>query len=164
LPSRSIIPETTDCAPIPEFPNLSARAGELAARDPDYRRQLFSGGSHPDRRIRAVYATAPAVARAVTIASLQAIRIPVRIVHGSNDTTISAAFNAERYATWILDATTTTVPGAAHYAFLDTCTPLGKQELPAICADAPGVDRDAVHAAVARDAIEFFAEHGLAAD
>jgi predicted dienelactone hydrolase len=151
-----------DCGPLPEFPNLSARATALAARDPSYRRQLSSGGSDPDRRIRAVYAIAPAVAQAVTIASLQAIRTPVRIVHGSNDTTVAPAFNADYYVRWIPHATAMTVPGAAHYTFLDTCTPLGERNLPAICVDAPGVDRDAVHAAVARDALDFFAAHGVA--
>jgi predicted dienelactone hydrolase len=150
-----------DCASIPEFPDLSARAGALAARDPVYRKRLLAGGSYPDPRIRAVYAIAPAVAQAVTIPSMQAIRIPVRIVYGSNDTTVAPAFNAERYARWIPHAAAMTVHGAAHYTFLDTCTPLGKHILPAICVDPPGVDRDAAHAAVARDAIDFFAAHGL---
>jgi predicted dienelactone hydrolase len=151
-----------DCGPLPEFPNLSARARALAARDPAYRRRLLSGGSYPDPRIQAVYAIAPAVAQAVTVASLQAIRIPVSVAYGSNDTTVAPAFNAGYYSRWIPHATAMTVPGAAHYTFLDTCTPLGKHTLPAICADTPGVDRDAVHAAVARDAIDFFTTHGLA--
>ncbi len=150
-----------DCGPLPEFPNLSARAQALSARDSDYRQRLTSGGGYPDPRIRAVYAIAPAVAQAVTVASLQAVSVPVRIVHGSNDTTVAPAFNADYYARWIPQATAMTVPGAGHYTFLDTCTPLGKQYLPAICADGPGVDRDAVHAAVSRDAIDFFAAHGV---
>jgi predicted dienelactone hydrolase len=151
-----------DCGPLPEFPNLSARAAALAARDPAYQRLLMSGGGYSDPRIRAVYAIAPAVGQAVTIASLQATRIPVRIIHGSNDTTVAPAFNADYYARWIPNATALTVPGAAHYTFLDTCTPLGKQYLAAICVDAQGIDRDAVHAEVAHDALDFFAAHGLA--
>jgi predicted dienelactone hydrolase len=151
-----------DCGSIAEFPDLSARAEALAARDPAYRKRLFSGGSYPDPRIQAVYAIAPAVAQAVTIPSMQAIRIPVRIVYGSNDTTVAPAFNADRYARWIPHATAMTVPSAAHYTFLDTCTQLGKHILPALCVEPPGVDRDAAHAAVARDAIHFFGTHGLA--
>src|SRR5580658_8447767 len=104
-----------DCASFPEFPNLSKRAGALAARDPAYARRLATGGSYVDQRIRAVYAIAPAVAQAVTVASLKSIRIPVRIVYGSNDVTVSPKFNADRYLRWIPHATGMTVAGAAHY-------------------------------------------------
>ena len=53
-------------------------------------------------------------------------------------------------------ASTLTISGAGHYIFLDTCTSAAKRSLPAVCDDRPGVDREAVHQQVARDAIAFF--------
>lgn len=75
---------------------------------------------------------------------------------------MAAGLNADRYARRIPSATAMSVPGAAHYTFLDSCTPLGKRTLPALCVDGPGVDRDAIHAAAVRDAIGFFAMHDVA--
>jgi predicted dienelactone hydrolase len=150
-------PDTTNCQSPPEFQDLIAKATALQKSDPSYVKAL-AGSTAPvaDSRVRAIYAIAPPLGAAVTAQSLQAIRIPVRIDYGTNDTTVTPSENAMVYAKTIPGATLLAVTGAAHYTFLDTCTPLGVQRIGTICIDAPGVDRDAVHALVANDAIAFF--------
>jgi len=140
-----------------ELPNLKQRAKTLMADDPNARAALTTGVyAEHDPRIRAAFAIAPAVGPAVTSKSLRAIDVPVRIAYGSNDDTVLPQFNARKYAATIPRATVLVVLNAAHYTFLDTCTALGKSLLPLPCADPAGVDRSAVHAAVAADAASFF--------
>jgi predicted dienelactone hydrolase len=148
---------TVNCQSPPEFPDLVEKATALEKSDPSYAKAL-AGSMVPvaDSRVRAIYAIAPPAGDAVTTQSLQAIRIPVRIAYGTNDTTVTPPENAMVYAKTIPGATLLTVTGAAHYTFLDTCTAFGVQRIGTICLDAPGVDRDAVHALVASDAIAYF--------
>jgi predicted dienelactone hydrolase len=146
-----------NCQSPPEFPDLVEKMAALQKSDPSYAKAL-AGSNQPvsDSRVRAIYGIAPPGGDAVTTQSLQTIHIPVRIAYGTNDTTVTPSENAMVYAKTIPGATLLTVPGAAHYTFLDTCTALGVQRIGAICTDAPGVDRDAVHALVANDAIAYF--------
>jgi hypothetical protein len=44
----------------------------------------------------------------------------------------------------------------AHYVFLDSCTAVGRKNVPLLCVDAQGVDRDAIHADTVRRALQFF--------
>jgi predicted dienelactone hydrolase len=75
---------------------------------------------------------------------------------GHSDTVTPPSTNAQRYAALIPGAQLTVLPGAVgHYTFLHECTPRGVQLLP-ICRDGPGVDRAAIHDAVAASALEFF--------
>jgi predicted dienelactone hydrolase len=147
-----------NCQPPPEFPELISKMNALLASDPSYAKAMTSGGGDvSDSRVRSVYAIAPAVGESVTVASLRAISVPVRVVFGTNDVTVAPPQNALRYASAIPGATLMTVPGAGHYTFLDTCTADGKALIPGpVCTDGPGVDREAIHAQVARDAIAFF--------
>ncbi|HVG27428.1 MAG TPA: hypothetical protein VM865_07465 [Acidobacteriaceae bacterium] len=115
-----------------------------------------SGESFRDPRVRAVFAIAPAFAMTLTRESLHAMRLPVEIVAGSADPIATPRENADYVRSNIRGAHETVLPGVAHYTFLDTCTAAGKAHLGVLCEDPAGVDRDAVHAQVAAEAVKFF--------
>ena len=116
-----------------------------------------AGDSYRDPRIRAVFAIAPAVARAFTPASLQTIAIPVEIVAGAADPLAPPADNAQFFAANIKAAKLTILPGGVgHYTFLDVGTEAGKKQIPQLFVDNPGVDREAIHKQVSQMAAEFF--------
>jgi len=146
------------CKAPPEFPDLVGKSAALAANDPAYAKALRgAGASYHDRRIRAVFAMAPALGPAFTPASLKAIAIPVAIVAGAGDSIVPVDANAQYFAAQISGATLTLFPGGVdHYTFLDECTPEGVSTVPQICADRPGVDRAAVHNQAIGLAAKFF--------
>lgn len=152
-------PGITDliCYDPPEFSGLTKQAFALARSDPRYASALTqSSSSHRDQRIRAVFAIAPVNLR-ITPASLEHISIPVEIVVGASDPIVPAPANASYLADHIPGAKLTIYPGGVqHYTFLDTCTPMGVQQRPDLCADKPDVDREAIHAEVAGRALRFF--------
>ncbi|MFM0645194.1 alpha/beta hydrolase [Paraburkholderia bryophila] len=116
-----------------------------------------SGASYRDPRVKAVFAIAPALGEALTAESLAAITIPVSLVAGAGDVTAPVDTNIRRIAASMPKASVTFVPDAWHYTFLDTCLPAVATRLARICRDNPGVDRDAVHAKTAAQAVDFFA-------
>ena len=145
-----------DCNP-PEMPDLMEKFKAIK-QQPDLQRAMqHSGDSYRDPRIRAVFAIAPAVARAFTPESLQKITIPAEIVAGGADSIAPPAENAEFFAANIKDAKLTILPGGVgHYTFLDVGTESGKKQFPKLFVDNPGVDREAVHEKVDEMAAEFF--------
>jgi pimeloyl-ACP methyl ester carboxylesterase len=103
-----------------------------------------------------VFAIAPVDIR-LTAESLGRISIPVEIVVGAGDPIAVPKANAEVLAREIPGAKQTVYSGGVgHYTFLDTCTALGRQQSAGFCVDAAGVDRDAIHAEAARQAVIFF--------
>ena len=144
------------CNP-PEMPDLLQKFKAIQ-QQPDVQEAIHhTGDSYRDPRIRAVFAIAPAVARAFTPESLQKITIPVDIVAGAGDTMAPPTENAQFFADHIPGATVTILPGGVgHYTFLDICTPAGKKQFPPICVDNQDVDRIGVHARVAQMAADFF--------
>jgi predicted dienelactone hydrolase len=145
------------CQSPPEFPDLVPKAEALRKSDASYANALANSNvSVADPRVRAVYAIAPAIGEAVTLNSLHDIDLPVRIAYGTSDAIAPPPENALRYTNWIPGATALSIAGAGHYTFLDTCMPSATRTIPALCVDAPGLDRNAVHAQVASDAIAFF--------
>jgi predicted dienelactone hydrolase len=147
-------PEATLCH-VPEMKDMGSPDQMLQAVRKTSRESLArSADSFRDQRVKAVFAISPAVGETLTQDSLHAIRIPVGIVVGNADPNRD---NADWIRSNIRSAQETVLPGGvAHYTFLDTCTAAGKSTLGVYCADAPGVDRDAVHAQVATTAITFF--------
>ena len=149
------------CQAPPEFGDLRAKAKALADTDEAYRATLANDGrSYRDPRVRAVFAMAPALGPTFLRESLERIDIPVAIVAGAADAIAPVGNNARFYAAHIPHAELTIFPGGVgHYVFTVDCTPAGRAAVPARCIDAPGVDRDAIHAATVRPAEEFFALH-----
>jgi predicted dienelactone hydrolase len=144
------------CNP-PEMPDLFQRF-QAIEQQPEMQDAIrHSGDSHRDARIRAVFAIAPAVARAFTPRSLQQISIPVEIVAGASDQIAPPAENAAFFAKNITEAQLTILNGGVgHYTFLEVCTDAGKKQWPQLCVDNPGVDRQAIHTETGQMAADFF--------
>jgi predicted dienelactone hydrolase len=142
----------------PEFPDLRARAKALADSDEAFRAALANDSrSYRDKRVRAVLAMAPGRGPASTFLpeSLERIDIPVAIVAGAAN-----ASGARFYAARIPHAEMTIFPGdVGHYVFMPRCTAEGCVAFPALCIDAPGVDRDAIHVQTSELAKAFFARN-----
>jgi predicted dienelactone hydrolase len=157
--------EQKDACNPPEMPDQMEKFKAIR-QQPDVQQALQdSGDSYRDPRIRAVFAIAPAVARAFTPQSLQKITIPVEIVVGAADPIAPPGENAQFFAANIQSAKLTILPGGVgHYTFLDACTEAGKKQLPRFCVDNPGVDREAVHRQVAAMAAEFFEKQLVSAN
>ena len=144
------------CNP-PEMPDLMEKFKAIKQQPGVQQSLQRSGDSYRDPRIRAVFAIAPAVARAFAPDSLQKIAIPAEIVAGAADPIAPPAENAQYFAANIKGAKLTILPGGiGHYTFLDVGTDAGKKQLPGFFVDNPGIDREAVHKQVAGMAAQFF--------
>jgi predicted dienelactone hydrolase len=145
------------CEPQPEFPDAPKIFAQLKETDPVVKESLFhSGDSFRDKRIKRVFAIAPALGSGFTQAGLAAIRIPVFVVVGEADKVAPPRTNAQRYVRYIKRAKLRILPGEiGHYTFLAECNAHGKSVLD-LCRDAASVDRGAVHRQVAEMAFEFF--------
>jgi predicted dienelactone hydrolase len=154
-------PDQVSCKPPPEFPDLIAKSNALAATDPAYVKALHEeGASYRDSRVRAVFTMAPALGPAFAPASLKAIAIPVAVVAGAQDSIVPIDANAKYDAAQIPHAVLTIFPGDVdHYVFVDECTEAGRDSLPLLCVDRPGVDRAAIHDETLDLAAKFFATH-----
>lgn len=114
-------------------------------------------GSHRDRRVRAVLALAPVFGPGVTTASLRAVRTAVTIVGPVQDELVPYDLNARRYARTIPGARLERVREAGHFVFMPVCSEAGRLLVAQVCVDrTANVDRAAVHARVAADAVAFF--------
>ena len=143
------------CSSPPEFPTLIEDFRKLIRERPEVVKH--AGDSYRDPRVRAVFAMAPALGPAFPAAGLNKIAIPVKIVAGESDQNVPIASSAKYFAAQIPGAKLFIFPGnVAHYVFLDSCTDAGRRNLPALCVDGKGVDRDQVHAYTAQMAGEFF--------
>jgi predicted dienelactone hydrolase len=143
------------CSSPPEFPSLVEEFRKLIRTHPEVLQH--SGDSYRDARVRAVFAMAPGLGPAFSASSLATIAIPVEIVAGESDHNVPVALNAKYLAAKIPGASLHLFPGkVAHYVFLDSCTDRGRETLAGLCVDARGVDRDAIHAATVRRALQFF--------
>jgi predicted dienelactone hydrolase len=141
-----------------EFPHLGRWATITYLASPSLRASITnSHSSHADARIRAVFAIAPALGPAFAPETLEKISLPVEIVAGADDAVVPVGSSAHYFADHIPHAKLTLYPGGVgHYTFLGTCTENGKKTRPAICNDASGVDRAAIHEQAAKTAVEFF--------
>jgi predicted dienelactone hydrolase len=144
------------CRP-PEMDRLKGGALKTSDVSPEMKASMARAGeSYRDRRIRAVFAIAPALGEALDSTSFADVDIPVFLTAGTNDVTAPVATNIHRIAGFMSNAKVVMVPGAAHYTFLDVCLPAAAERLANICVDPPGVDRDKVHAETLERAVDFF--------
>ena len=116
-----------------------------------------AGDSYRDKRIKAVFAIAPALGEAFDATSFDDVSIPVSLVAGTQDPIAPVNTNLHRIAGLMHDAKVNMVSGAAHYTFVDDCLPGVVDHLATLCKDPAGVDRDAVHAQTIDWALGFFA-------
>ncbi len=142
----------------PEFPGLTQKVSELMASDSVYRESLNRAeNSYRDKRIKAVFAIAPALGPAFKPGSLKRISIPVEIIAGAADTIVPISDNAKFFKDNIPASSLNIIPGAVgHYTFLAKCTDFGREVIPSLCIDPPGVNREAVHEKTVKMVLEFF--------
>ena len=145
------------CEPQREFPDAPGLFEELKKTDPVVQESLrHANDSFRDKRIKRVFAIAPALGSGFTKAGMGNIKIPVFIVVGKADKVTPLATNAQRYANLIKGARLTVLPGEiGHYTFLAECNSHGRAVVD-ICRDGEAIDRAAVHQRVAQLAFEFF--------
>ena len=127
----------------------------------DYDERVKEAVSHShesfrDVRIRAAFAIAPVLGPVMTKASLAEVRVPVRIVVGSQDDQAFPDVNARPIASAIPNAELEIIPNVAHYTFLARCSLFGKVFVRSLCTDPDGIDREEVHRRVSADALTFF--------
>lgn len=146
-----------------EFPDLGKVWEELMATDPAFRSAVAEHArSYRDERIRAAFLLNPALGTAFDADGLADVKVPVHIVVTEGDEETPPRHNGQRYAELIARAELTPIPGpAGHYVFLAEPTAAGRQQLGALCVDAPSVDRKALQAQAAALAASFFAQHGV---
>ncbi len=144
-----------------EFPDIADHIHRLLTSNPEFRRsRQRQGESFNDDRVKAVFACAPAPpVRAFTEASLKGIKVPVGMIVGGGD----AEAPHRDCAVWLhrrLPDSRLTVLGdeVGHYVFLCEATEAGRALETDICADAPGVDRRAIHDQAADLALNLFRE------
>jgi predicted dienelactone hydrolase len=145
------------CEPQHEFPDAPRLFEELRRTDPLVQESLrHASDSYRDKRIKRIFAIAPALGSGFTASGLSKVKIPVRIIIGQADKITPLTTNAQRYANLIKGARLTVLPGEiGHYTFLAECNAHGKAVVD-ICRDAESIDRTAVHQRVAQLAFDFF--------
>jgi predicted dienelactone hydrolase len=115
-----------------------------------------AGASYRDKRIKAVFAIAPALGEAFDSTSFVDVEIPVSLAAGTADVTAPPDTNIHRIARLLRAPNVAMVQGASHNTFLDNCVPQVVDQLATVCTDDPGVDRDAIHEQTAHRILDFF--------
>lgn len=143
------------CGAVPENPTAEEDLKKIMDTDAVVIASLKRvSNSYLDKRVKAVFAIAPALGYAFD--NLASIKIPVEIVVGAKDTSSPAKTNAEIFHRLIKNSKLVILPGeVGHYVFLSECTQAGKDLIP-ICRDAETVDRAAIHREVSQMALKFF--------
>jgi predicted dienelactone hydrolase len=144
------------CRP-PEMDRLKDTADVPKGGSPEMLASIArAGASYRDKRIKAVFAIAPALGEAFDGASFADVHLPVFLIAGTADVTVPVETNVRRVAGFMRDARLVMLSGAAHYTFLDTCLTASVERLASICKDGPGVDRDAIHRQTVEQVLTFF--------
>jgi predicted dienelactone hydrolase len=99
---------------------------------------------------------APALGQAFHADSFKEITASLALVGGDQDRIVPPASNIRRYASFLPTAEVTMIEGAGHYSLLDDCIPKAADDVPLLCAELPGVNRDAIHARIVDLARNFF--------
>lgn len=135
-----------------------AEASRLLREQGRLRASLADAGADwRDARIRAGLALAPVHGALLTQQSLAAIRSPVHLIASEADEQAPPSATARPVAAALPGATLHVLTGVAHYGFLSPCTPEGRQQAAAICSDAEGPARQALHPQLAAEVLAFFA-------
>ncbi|MFC3129348.1 alpha/beta hydrolase family protein [Coralloluteibacterium stylophorae] len=153
--------EVAGCRPPPEAATLGEdlherlRPGAGAEAATVRGSRIRAGADRRDRRIRAVYAMAPALTPAFAPASLRGIDLPLRAVVGTDDDQAPVHAQVAPAIMAIPEAELEIVEDVGHYAFLARCTWRGRLMASPLCRDG-GRGREALHRMVADDAAAFF--------
>ncbi len=113
----------------------------------------------PDPRVRAVLLAAPALGFLFAPDGLEAVPLstPFRIWRAGADTVLREPHHADAIAPLLPGRPVpVVVPQAGHWVFMPPCDAERRAALPYLCADPPGLDRDAFLRGFAADAVAFF--------
>jgi len=133
---------------------------DLLANDKDAIESVSRAGqSYFDARVKAVMSIAPVHVSSFTVASLERIEVPVRLVVGSADKQATPKYNANVAAHNIKQSELTQLDDVSHYTFLSPCNAKGLQFVKNLCVDQNGVDRVSIHDQVGLYAVRFFARN-----
>jgi predicted dienelactone hydrolase len=99
---------------------------------------------------------APALGYAYVPESLRALDLPVELWVAERDEVLERSVHAAPLHEVLPQSTIMTVPGAGHYAFLPLCPPSMAQELPEICTDPEGFEREAFNVAFNNQVVAHF--------
>jgi predicted dienelactone hydrolase len=115
--------------------------------------------SHKDPRIKAFYVMASGPGKGFTDESLRAIRAPMMFDTAQFDEVLEPQANSSDVARQVPGAREVARP-VGHFAYVPVCNgrpPASAGAISLICADPEGVDREQVHAQVAREVVTFLA-------
>ncbi len=128
---------------------LLARSRRPAAPPP--------AGGAADARIRAAVVAAPALGFTFSHDGLRNVRVPVQLWHAAEDALVPHPRYAEAVRRALPQAPDYhVVPGAGHFDFLAPCSKAMAALAPAVCASAPGFDREAFHVRFNAQVVGFF--------
>lgn len=108
-----------------------------------------------ETRIRAAVAMAP-VSVFFDAAGVRDVTAPLLLVQARDDAHLPNRWHTSRLRTLLPKPPQSIEIDGAHFVFLAPCTAQMHARLPALCTDAPGVDRAAIHAKLNRAIGEFF--------
>ena len=112
--------------------------------------------SYADARVIAAIVLAPALGPGATLKSLASLNVPVFIAAAQQDEFLPHPAHGQRYVKGIKAAEVMLLNnGEGHFVFVDPCEHRYRAQGVAICRDAEGVDREAVHAKVAQSVLVF---------
>ena len=98
----------------------------------------------PETRLKAIVLMDP-LAFAFDADALAAVRVPTLLLRPASDDFLKAQPNASAVAVGLpVPPQQITVPGS-HFVFIDPCPPATTARVPALCQDAPGINRVAIH-------------------
>lgn len=153
-------PDQPSCRLPPEATFTLADVEALARKDMLFRDSLARNDQPThDHRIRAAFLVAPALLPMLDAPSLTGVSVPVHVVLAQHDDQVALQSSVELLARHLPGASRQVIDGAGHYVFLAPCNRRGKQFVPALCKDAQGIDRAAVHGRVGTEAAAFFNAH-----
>ncbi len=98
----------------------------------------LAGKSYRDPRIKAVFSISPDLGAAFKPEGIEKADIPILIIVGDEDKVTPQKTNAQHYAKHLKKTEIVVIKGAAHFTFLNKCTPFGNAILPANLCKATG--------------------------
>lgn len=149
--------EGTACTLPPEAKFTLADVKSGAEKDPAFQAAIArSQNAVVDKRVRAVYAIAPALLPVVPPERWSVVRVPTTIVLADKDRQIPVDVIEPLVRRSLPDAEVVHVDDAGHYVFLAVCSLRGLLLVANLCRDPDVTDRAEVHDRIGRDAARFF--------
>jgi predicted dienelactone hydrolase len=129
--------------------------GSCGNGDPTRRSAVLPAWQPPrEERLKAIVLMDP-LAIPFDAEALAAVRMPVLLIRPASDDYLKAEANAASVAASLPQPPLqVTVPGS-HFVFIDPCPPEMAARLPALCQDAPGIDRAAIHRQIESEISDF---------